>query len=139
MPTTPTTNPNKRRRYGVCSVVTVSYYKPHLVYYIQKKSVFQCERKYEMIIYIENEMIINTDNVSCIRVEKFGVEFRLVASGVGEKFIIRCSDDFYDVQNDLNNIMHHIYSGTKFLDLNENFNYRDISRQCYKPMPEGLF
>ncbi len=92
-----------------------------------------------MIIYIENEMIINTDNVSCIRVEKFGVEFRLVASGVGEKFIIRSSDDFYDVQNDLNNIMHHIYSGTKFLDLNENFNYRDISRQCYKPMPEGLF
>ena len=44
---------------------------------------------------------------------------------VGEAIVLERYGDIDIVQNDLNNIMHHLYIGTEFLDLNKGIPYSD--------------
>lgn len=86
-----------------------------------------------MKIYIEDEMIINTEQVKFFSViKKTSRVFELVAFFVGNYFLpIKRSNDLYEIQDHFNNIMHHLFIGTEFLDLNLNEPYEDSDRRYY--------
>lgn len=87
-----------------------------------------------MKIYIEDEMIIDTELISCFKVlAKTKYIFELIAFGDGnDAFIVKSSEDLNEIQDHLNNIMHHLSIGTEFLDLNLNAPYKDTDRRYYR-------
>ncbi|MBS6314146.1 MAG: hypothetical protein ACLUFX_00485 [Oscillospiraceae bacterium] len=79
-----------------------------------------------MKIYIKDEMIIDTEQVSCFKVlKKTKYDFQLIAFCGGEAIVLESYDDIDIIQNDLSIIMHHLYIGTEFLDLNNGMPYND--------------
>lgn len=86
-----------------------------------------------MKIYIEDEMIINTEQVKFFRVlQKNKCIFELVACfGDNCYLTLKRSNDLYFIQDHFNNIMHHLFIGTEFLDLNLNEPYEDSDRRYY--------
>ena len=77
-----------------------------------------------MKIYIKDEMIIDTEQVSCFKVlKKTKYDFQLIAFCGG--IVLESYDDIDIIQNDLSIIMHHLYIGTEFLDLNNGMPYND--------------
>lgn len=79
-----------------------------------------------MKIYIEDEMIIDTKQVSCFKVlKKTKYIFELIAFCGGEAVVLESYNDIDIIQNDLSIIMHHLYIGTEFLDLNNGMPYND--------------
>ncbi|MGN0620249.1 MAG: hypothetical protein ACI4I9_00120 [Porcipelethomonas sp.] len=86
-----------------------------------------------MKIYIEDEMIIDTEQVNCFKVlKKTKYIYELIAfCGGTEALLMKRSDDLNEIQDHLNNIMHHLFIGTEFLDLNLNEPYKDSDRRYY--------
>lgn len=79
-----------------------------------------------MKIYIKNEMIIDTEQVSCFKVFKnTKYDFQLIAFCGSKAIVLERYDDIDIIQNDLSIIMHHLYIGTEFLDLNSGMPYND--------------
>lgn len=72
-----------------------------------------------MKIYIENEMIIDTELVSCFKVlKRTKYIFELIAFCDGGSIVLESYNNLDIVQKDLNNIMYHLLIGTEFLNLN---------------------
>lgn len=86
-----------------------------------------------MKIYIEDEMIINTEQVKFFHVLKKTTRvFELVACFGDNCYLpLKRSNDIYEIQDHFNNIMYHLFIGTEFLDLNLNEPYEDSDRRYY--------
>lgn len=82
-----------------------------------------------MKIYITDEMIIDTEQISCFKAfKKTKSDFELIAFCGGNPMVLKYYNDLEIAQNDLNNIMCHLFIGTNFFDLNKcvAYNYSDL-------------
>lgn len=70
-----------------------------------------------MIIYNKNKMILNTENISVISIEQENNGYKLVAYHGNGSYIMERSKNPDVLTKDLNNIMCHISTGTKCIDL----------------------